>query len=735
MKKVININFQGRVVPIEETAFEMLQNYISSLRAYFANEEGRDEIINDIENRIGELFGETLKKGAACITDADVNKVMASVGRPEDFEADDAGTESSPNNSYASSQQTTNSGFQTGYDNSGEKKRLYRDESDKLLAGVASGLAQYLNLDPSVVRFIFILLVIFGGSGILLYIILWIVLPSRSLVSNVRKRLYRDSDDRVISGVCGGLGKYFDINPAIPRIIFAAPFIFGIITSIGRNFFDDGPFFIGSFGGSTFIIVYILLWIVLPEALTASEKLEMRGEKVDLNSIRDTVMNDMQGVKGRAQKMGSEFKATAEKVGTEFKASAQKMGNEMKESFQQTSTAVGQDIRQTTRRSGGIGNAIAILVKAFVYFILGTIAFGLFVGLIALLGAGVGVLPIHDFILQGEWQYLFALGTVVLFIGVPIISILVWFIRRLMKVKTHNKFISYGFTALWFLGLFCLIGLLGSLRRSFSSQIGLRQEVTIVQPTGNMLEVKMNEATYLYNNGLFEMDGLLSIDGDTMYLNTAKVNVVRSKDSLYHVNLIKISRGSDRARAQTLAEKISFNIDQKDNVLYLPESFTISKFEKWRNQKVIVVIEVPVGKSIKLDDRVNDYDYFNIDFGRRRNNRVDWERDWENSEYWEEEKEMRMTEDGLDWDKRPNRNNNNDWDNEESNKSAIDSTKKDSAVPPIGPANKPAKEKADTVYRYRQTKHVQEDKSAVDVTTTAGSSRMMSPLASVMKIF
>src|SRR4051812_23905915 len=88
MKKVININFQGRVIPIEETAFEMLKQYIESLRRYFANEEGRDEIVNDIESRIAELFSETLKKGAICITDADVQAVMASMGRPEDFEAE-----------------------------------------------------------------------------------------------------------------------------------------------------------------------------------------------------------------------------------------------------------------------------------------------------------------------------------------------------------------------------------------------------------------------------------------------------------------------------------------------------------------------------------------------------------------------------------------------------------------------------------------------------------------------
>src|ERR1700681_4645465 len=96
MKKIININFHSRVVPIEETAYEILQQYIESLRRYFANEEGRDEIISDIENRFAELFSETLKKGATCITDEDVNHIIAGMGRPEDFEDQDiAGSASS----------------------------------------------------------------------------------------------------------------------------------------------------------------------------------------------------------------------------------------------------------------------------------------------------------------------------------------------------------------------------------------------------------------------------------------------------------------------------------------------------------------------------------------------------------------------------------------------------------------------------------------------------------------
>ena len=89
MKKVININFQGTIVPIEESSYELLKQYIESLRRHFANEEGKDEIINDIESRISELFQERLKGGSTCITDDDVNAIIKNMGRPEDFDDDD----------------------------------------------------------------------------------------------------------------------------------------------------------------------------------------------------------------------------------------------------------------------------------------------------------------------------------------------------------------------------------------------------------------------------------------------------------------------------------------------------------------------------------------------------------------------------------------------------------------------------------------------------------------------
>ena len=145
MKKIININLSGRVIPIEDSAYEKLQAYVESLRRYFSNEEGRDEIINDIESRIAELMNDKVRKGAACVTEADVEEIIATMGRPEDFDADAA---EATDSSQAEQQQYT-------YTETRTTKRLYRDSSDKFIGGVCSGLAAYLNVDPAIVRILF----------------------------------------------------------------------------------------------------------------------------------------------------------------------------------------------------------------------------------------------------------------------------------------------------------------------------------------------------------------------------------------------------------------------------------------------------------------------------------------------------------------------------------------------------------------------------------------------------
>ena len=680
MKKVININFQGQVIPIEETAYEMLQNYVASLRNYFAAEEGRDEIINDIESRIAELFGEQLKKGAACITDVEVTRIMNSMGRPEDFDpVEDNGGYSAKGEKAGPSY---NSG--TAYTDPEGKRRLYRDEQDKIIGGVASGLANFFKIDPAIIRVLFVALFFGGGSGLLIYILLWIILPSRSLVTNIRKRLYRESEEKVIGGVAGGLAKYFDVNPSIPRVIFAAPFILGIIASVFDSVFWGFPGIIGSFGGGTFIMAYIILWIVLPEAKTASEKLEMRGEKVDLNSIRNTIVGDMEGVKNKATEMGQELKTSATQIGAD-----------VKDAFYAKSSQLGPEVGYAARRtSSGIGNALAILIKAFFYFIIGIIAFALFMASIGLLVGGVSVYPLHEFILMGPTQHFSAWGTIVLFLGVPVIALLVFIIRRLMGVGKSNPIIGYTFTGLWVIGLICFIVLVGSLNRSFLSQVGIREDVNISQPSGNMMKVGLAEDDVFIYDEWVNMDGILNITRDTLFLNTVMVSVVKSKDGLFHAHLMKISKGNDREAAENLAQKISFPITQTDSILYLPAKFAVGRNEKWRNQKVVLVIEVPEGKYLELEESLDDYDYFNIQFNRR-NRGANWDIDFDDDiREYQKGTPLIMTPNGLE------RANKNDWDNnedyrfnEEKNQQPVIADSTDTLKPVI-------EKKESEVYRY-----------------------------------
>ena len=155
MKKVININFQGQVIAIEETAYDILNKYIVSLKKYFSREEGGDEIVNDIENRIAELFGNRLKLGINCITDEDVESIINNIGRPEDFDTEY--DESAKKESEAFENTANEYSFEdNSYESDNETKSLYRNSKDKILGGVCSGLAHYFKTDPVWLRLIFL---------------------------------------------------------------------------------------------------------------------------------------------------------------------------------------------------------------------------------------------------------------------------------------------------------------------------------------------------------------------------------------------------------------------------------------------------------------------------------------------------------------------------------------------------------------------------------------------------
>mgnify|MGYP006287362777 CR=1 FL=1 len=193
MKKALKVNIAGQAFDIDEDAYKRLDRYLKALARHFHKEDAGQEIINDIEIRVAELLRARQSYGSKVINLDDIEEIIATMGYPEDFE-------------------------------------------DKDLGDVTS---------------------------------------ERVIETRRPKRLYRDPENRVLGGVCGGLGMYFNMDPLIIRILFVAVFL--------------------AFGVG--LLVYIILWIVIPKAKTLSQKLEMRGEKVTISRIKDSVKDEYEDIK------------------------------------------------------------------------------------------------------------------------------------------------------------------------------------------------------------------------------------------------------------------------------------------------------------------------------------------------------------------------------------------------------------------------------------------------------
>ncbi len=191
MKKTLTINLAGMVYNIDEDAYNKLRLYLENIELHFSDEKEIADIMNDIEIRISELLSEKIEPHKQVITITDIEEIIKTMGEPHEF----------------------------GDPDREEKHRTYS--------------------------------------------------------SSYQKRVYRDPDNRVLGGVCGGLGAYMGIDSVIIRIIFVIIFFL--------------------FGAG--LLIYIILWIIIPEAKTTAQKLEMRGEPVNVSNIGSFVKEEFENVK------------------------------------------------------------------------------------------------------------------------------------------------------------------------------------------------------------------------------------------------------------------------------------------------------------------------------------------------------------------------------------------------------------------------------------------------------
>jgi len=158
MKITVSINLGGYSFNIDEDAYTELKRYLKNLELHFAEEESSSEILSDIESRMAELFRGKLTAYKHVITIDDVNQVISVLGTPEDI---------SDNEKRSAGDKFSTPGY----------NRMYRDPDRRIIGGVCSGMGAYWNIEPWIVRVIFLILAMMGGLGILIYLILYIVLP------------------------------------------------------------------------------------------------------------------------------------------------------------------------------------------------------------------------------------------------------------------------------------------------------------------------------------------------------------------------------------------------------------------------------------------------------------------------------------------------------------------------------------------------------------------------------
>jgi len=123
--------------------------------------------------------------------------------------------------------------------------QLHRSMHDRAIGGVCAGLAESLSVEAIYLRLAFLFFALYAGNGLLVYLILWIVLPVMEISPQEVpvRRLYRSRENKMLGGVCGGLAQVMNVDPAIIRLAF-----------VGLTFLVGGG-----------VLIYLLLWLVMPE--------------------------------------------------------------------------------------------------------------------------------------------------------------------------------------------------------------------------------------------------------------------------------------------------------------------------------------------------------------------------------------------------------------------------------------------------------------------------------------
>lgn len=512
MNKTISINLGGFFFHIDEDAYQKLSRYFDAVKRSLSA-DGRDEIMKDIESRIAELFQEKLRNEKQVVGLSEIEEVIAIMGQPEDYKIDDEKT------SYQSNTTSSNYYYPT--------KRLYRDKENGMLGGVMAGLGHYLGMDP-----------------------LWL------------------------------------------RIIMVILF----------------------FGFGTGLVVYLVLWILIPEAVTTTQKLEMKGEPITISNIEKKVKEGFDDIASKFSNIDHE------KIANSARSGATRIGSTIEEVI-------------TT-----ILKVFAKIIGAFIVFFSGVALLAIVVTSIIMIFSST--MP-ENYILNhintpiGLETPLWVQGLLLLLsIGIPLFFLLILGLKLLVNnLRSFGNYVKYSLLAVWLIA----IGISISLGINEASQLAfegksVQKEVIAIAPT-DTLKIKFKNNDFYsksnYRNHDFKITQDES-DNEIIYSNNVSIEIKYTDETTPYMLIEKLANGKSTSQAKKRAEKIKYDYKIEGNTIVLDNYLLTAVENKFRGQEVEIYLYLPKGTIFQTDESFSnfdssEYEFFNADEYNTKNSvfRVD----------------------------------------------------------------------------------------------------------------
>jgi phage shock protein PspC (stress-responsive transcriptional regulator) len=498
MNKTTSINLGGYFFHIDEDAFRKLSNYFDAVRSSLSP-DGREEIINDIESRISELFTEKLGTTKQVIGLKEVDDIITIMGQPEDYKIE----EDTPKND-----------FQSNYTSSSSSKKLYRDKENSFLGGVLSGLGHYFGVDP-----------------------LWL------------------------------------------RIIMVILF----------------------FGFGTGLVLYIILWILIPEAVTTSQKLEMKGEPINISNIEKKVKEGFNEISDKFSNLDHDKMATNAKNGAE---------------------RIGKTISEIVT---SIFNAISKIIGGFIVLFTSMTLISVIIGGIAMMFFS----SMPDNFLYNHIHTPFSFETpiwlqgllLIIVLGIPLFYLLILGLKILTtRMKSIGNSINYSLLAIWIIGLGTVLFLtIKEISQNAYTGKAIEKVAINLKPTDTLTVKFISNNLYGKDNYDYENFEVIHdiTDKEIIFSNNVSIKIVETNEPIAFLQIEKSAEGSSIKKAKQTAEKIKYNVKIENNNLILDNFWITDLANKKHDQEVELFLYLPKGTIFKVDKNFKHFDrsendYFNL---------------------------------------------------------------------------------------------------------------------------